>query len=178
VRRSARRAAIGLASVLFALFVVFPIGFAYVGTHAARPPVDDIDLGNVPVEQVQLHTSDGLTLEGSYVPSKNGAGVVVAFGRKGTQRPARMLARHGYGVLIFDRRGEGESDGDPNPYDAIRLDIGSAVSACPCAARHSCKPRHTARTCRPSSPRAPAPARRASCAVSPAAVSGRWRSTR
>jgi fermentation-respiration switch protein FrsA (DUF1100 family) len=27
-----------------------------------------------------------------------------------------MLARHGYGVLIFDRRGEGESDGDPNPY--------------------------------------------------------------
>jgi dienelactone hydrolase len=42
--------------------------------------------------------------------------VIVAFGRKGTQRPARMLARHGYGVLIFDRRGEGESDGDPNPY--------------------------------------------------------------
>ena len=42
--------------------------------------------------------------------------MIVAFGRKGTQRPARMLARHGYGVLIFDRRGEGESDGDPNPY--------------------------------------------------------------
>ena len=25
-----------------------------------------------------------------------------------------MLARHGYGVLLFDRRGEGASDGDPN----------------------------------------------------------------
>ena len=25
-----------------------------------------------------------------------------------------MLVRHGYGVLLFDRRGEGESDGDPN----------------------------------------------------------------
>jgi fermentation-respiration switch protein FrsA (DUF1100 family) len=25
-----------------------------------------------------------------------------------------MLARHGYGVLLFDRRGEGESEGDPN----------------------------------------------------------------
>ena len=25
-----------------------------------------------------------------------------------------MLARHGYGVLLFDRRGEGVSDGDPN----------------------------------------------------------------
>jgi uncharacterized protein len=98
------------------MFVVFPLGFAYVGTHAARPPVDDIDLGSGTVEQVELHTSDGLTLEGSYVPSKSGAAVIVAFGRKGTQRPARMLARHGYGVLIFDRRGEGESDGDPNPY--------------------------------------------------------------
>ena len=116
VRRSARRVAIGLAALLVAAFLVFPVGYSYVGTHAARPPVDDINLGSTSVEQIQLHTNDGLTLEGSYVPSKNGAAVVVAFGRKGTQRPARMLARHGYGVLIFDRRGEGESDGDPNPY--------------------------------------------------------------
>jgi fermentation-respiration switch protein FrsA (DUF1100 family) len=114
--RVLRRAGIGIAALLFAAFVVFPIGFAYVGTHAARPPVDDIDLGTANVEDVELHTSDGLTLEGSYVPSDNGAAVIVAFGRKGTQDPARMLARHGYGVLIFDRRGEGESDGDPNPY--------------------------------------------------------------
>ena len=27
-----------------------------------------------------------------------------------------MLIRHGYGVLLFDRRGEGESDGDPNAW--------------------------------------------------------------
>ena len=27
-----------------------------------------------------------------------------------------MLARHGYGVLLFDRRGEGESDGDPTSW--------------------------------------------------------------
>jgi uncharacterized protein len=114
--RVLRRAGIGVAALFFAAFVVVPIGFAYVGTHAARPPVEDIDLGSTAVEDVQLHTSDGLTLEGSYVPSQNGAAVIVAFGRKGTQDPARMLARHGYGVLIFDRRGEGESDGDPNPY--------------------------------------------------------------
>src|ERR1044072_2213877 len=25
-----------------------------------------------------------------------------------------MLVRHGYGVLVFDRRGEGTSEGDPN----------------------------------------------------------------
>jgi len=27
-----------------------------------------------------------------------------------------MLVRHGYGVLLFDRRGEGESDGDYNAF--------------------------------------------------------------
>jgi hypothetical protein len=116
LRRSLRRAAICVASLVFAFFVLYPLGVAYVGTHVARPPVDDIDLGSADVEDVQLHTSDGLTLEGSYVPSRNGAAVIVAFGRKGSQRPARMLVRHGYGVLIFDRRGEGESDGDPNPF--------------------------------------------------------------
>jgi uncharacterized protein len=114
--RVLRRIGIGVAALVFAAFVVFPLGYAYVGTHAARPPVDDIDLGSANTEDVELHTSDGLTLHGTYVPSENGAAVIVAFGRKGTQDPARMLARHGYGVLIFDRRGEGESDGDPNPY--------------------------------------------------------------
>ena len=27
-----------------------------------------------------------------------------------------MLARHGYGVLLFDRRGEGDSEGEPNSW--------------------------------------------------------------
>jgi hypothetical protein len=115
-RRVLRRAGVGVVALIVGVFLVFPIGYAYVATHVARPPVEDIDLGSTNVENVQLHTSDGLTLEGSYVPSENGAAVIVAFGRKGTQDPARMLARHGYGVLIFDRRGEGESEGDPNPY--------------------------------------------------------------
>jgi uncharacterized protein len=128
-RRYPRRVATGVGAAILAFFIVIPLGIAYVGTHVARPPVDDIDLGTRNVEDVELHTSDGLTLEGSYVPSENGAAVIVAFGRKGTQDPARMLARHGYGVLIFDRRGEGESDGDPNPYawDEGELDLIAAI---------------------------------------------------
>ena len=42
---------------------------------------------------------------------------MIAFpGRNGPQKHARILARHGYGVLLFDRRGEGESEGDRNMF--------------------------------------------------------------
>jgi fermentation-respiration switch protein FrsA (DUF1100 family) len=93
--------------------VVLSLAFSYVYTHAARPVVPPVALG-VPYEEVTFATSDGLELAGWYIPSKNGAAVIAFPGRKGPQPHARMLARHGYGVLLFDRRGEGESEGDPN----------------------------------------------------------------
>ena len=65
-------------------------------------------------ENVSFTTSDGLELQGWYVPSKNGAAVIAFPGRSGPQAHARMLASHGYGVLLFDRRGEGKSEGDSN----------------------------------------------------------------
>jgi len=61
-----------------------------------------------------LTTSDGLRLAGWYVPSRNGAAVIAFPGRTGPVAHARMLARHGYGVLLLDRRGEGRSEGDYN----------------------------------------------------------------
>jgi hypothetical protein len=94
---------------------VVTLGFAYVITHTARAVVPENQLGAA-YEDVSFETSDGLTLKGWYVPSKNGAAVISFPGRKGSQKPARMLARHGYGVLVFDRRGEGESDGEPNIF--------------------------------------------------------------
>ena len=50
------------------------------------------------------------------LPSRNRAAVIVVPGRSGPAAHARMLARHGYGVLLFDRRGEGESEGDVNAF--------------------------------------------------------------
>jgi dienelactone hydrolase len=112
-RRYPRRFLIGVVGLVVFFEVVLSIAFAYVYTHAARPVVPAAAL-EASYEEVTFTTSDGLDLAGWYIPSKNGAAVIAFPGRKGPQPHARMLARHGYGVLLFDRRGEGESEGDPN----------------------------------------------------------------
>jgi uncharacterized protein len=113
IRRYVRRALLAVGLVLSAFFIVYPLSESYVVTHTGRAFVPPVTLGTA-YEDVSFLTGDGLRLVGWYVPSENGA-VIIAFpGRKGPQKPARMLARHGYGVLLFDRRGEGESQGDPN----------------------------------------------------------------
>ena len=112
--RYLRRFLIGLAAFVIGYALIFPVGFSYVITHVGVTDVPAPDLG-APYEEVELSTSDGLTLKGSYVPSRNGAAVIVVPGLSNTQDDeARMLVRHGYGVLHLIRRGEGESEGDPN----------------------------------------------------------------
>ena len=113
--RYGRRVLLGVAGVVVASMVLVPIGLAYVTTHVGRAVVPANDL-RVASENVTFATSDGLELHGWYVPSRNRAAVIAFPGRKGPQRQARMLARHGYGVLLFDRRGEGDSDGEPNSW--------------------------------------------------------------
>lgn len=114
-RRYLRRLGLGVGSFLVLYFGLYPLAESYVVTHSARAYVPTPQLGAA-FEEVSFTTSDGLRLEGWYVPSTNGAAVISFPGRKGSQKPARVLARHGYGVLLFDRRGEGESEGDPNAF--------------------------------------------------------------
>jgi len=113
--RYTRRLLFGAAGVVVVYALVVPIGLGYVTTHVGRAVVPANKLG-VAYENVSFTTSDGLELEGWYVPSRNGAAVIAFPGRKGPQRPTRMLVRHGYGVLLFDRRGEGDSEGEPNSW--------------------------------------------------------------
>jgi pimeloyl-ACP methyl ester carboxylesterase len=118
-RRYVRRSLTGIAAGIVFFEVVFPILFAYGYTHFGRSSTPQARLG-VSHENVTFRTSDGLRLAGWYVPSRNRAAVIVlpASGRSGPLEHVRMLARHGYGVLIFDPRGTGQSEGDPYRWGA------------------------------------------------------------
>jgi len=127
VRIVARRTAWTIAGVVAILLVVAPTLAAIAVTHVPRRPVAASDLG-ADYELVRIETGDGLTLAGWYVPSVNGAAVLVYPGRGHTEH-ARMLVRHGYGVLMVDQRGQGDSDGEPNAVGwNDRLDVAAALA--------------------------------------------------
>jgi uncharacterized protein len=108
-QRYVRRAVTVAAVPLIAWAVVLPVGLSYIYTHTGKEPVTP-ELG-VPYERVTVTTGDSLKLTASYVPSRNRASIVLYPGAT-RARQARMLIRHGYGVLLLDPRGQGSSEGD------------------------------------------------------------------
>ncbi len=113
-RRWTRRVVTVLVVPILLLFVVVPIGGAVWLTQKPRDPVHPRPFA-APHEDVTLRTRDGVTLRGWYLPSRNGAAIVLVHGaggnRDGVRQHAVMLHRHGYGVLLYDERGRGESSG-------------------------------------------------------------------
>jgi hypothetical protein len=95
-----------------------PIGVGIVQTHKYREPI------GAPPDRlfapVTFPASDGLQLTGWYAPSRNGAAVLLVSSAAGDRLRsvphAQMLSRHGYGVLLYDARGSGNSAGSPNGY--------------------------------------------------------------
>ena len=106
------------AGLLVSVFVLGPVVLGLIGTHKWREPVGAAP--SAAYEDIRFEASDGLELGGWYHPSRNGAAVLVVHGgssdRKGSVQHAKLLARHGYGVLLYDARGRGESDGSENNY--------------------------------------------------------------
>ncbi len=95
----------------------FPITMAVYATNMARPRLAHVtpaDRG-VTYEDASFTTNDGVRLSGWYIPSHNRGAVVVLHGASSTRTSvldqAIVLARHGYGALLFDARGHGRSAG-------------------------------------------------------------------
>jgi fermentation-respiration switch protein FrsA (DUF1100 family) len=116
-------------------FGVLPGVGAVAATNAPRTRVGSVtpaDRG-LPYADVSFHTVDGVRLSGWYVPSRNGAAVVLAHGSGSTRSSvldqAVVIARHGYGVLLFDARGHGRSGGHAMDFGWYGdADVSAAVS--------------------------------------------------
>jgi hypothetical protein len=115
-RRWAVRAGTAVAALVAAYAVLLPVGVGIVQTHAPREPIGAPP--SAAFRPVAFPAADGLRVAGWYVPSRNRAAVVLVHGgggdRTGVVGHAELLARHGYGVLLHDARGRGESEGSPN----------------------------------------------------------------
>ena len=151
-RRYLRRGLVRRGVVLLVGFVLFPTSIAYVVTHTGAGGRTDPESRRGARGRL-LHHERRAPARGWFIPSRNGATVIAFPGRSGPQKHTRMLVRHGYGVLLFDRRGEGASEGDPNTFGWVgdrdlhaasrrtsaaaptSIRSGSARSASPSAAR-------------------------------------------
>jgi len=98
-----------------------PVAISVYATNVGRPPLGaetPADRGLTYID-ASFVTSDGVTngvtLSGWYIPSTNRAAVVLLHGASSTRTSvldhAAVLARHGYGVLLYDARGMGRSGG-------------------------------------------------------------------
>jgi poly(3-hydroxybutyrate) depolymerase len=108
-------AVVGFLALL--VYVLAPVTFAVYATNAPRMPLGSRTPAQwgLAYEEVRMSTEGGLRLAGWYVPSANGAAVILLHGagstRASTLDHAALLARQGFGVLMFDARGHGESEG-------------------------------------------------------------------
>jgi pimeloyl-ACP methyl ester carboxylesterase len=95
--------------------------YGYRQCHPARTLVtsaerDEARLALPGFDQVSFIGDGGVKLVGWLTPPKNGSVVVLVHGLGGNRASllpeAMILARHGYGSLLFDSRAHGESGGD------------------------------------------------------------------
>ena len=98
------------------VLVVFAVSPAVVATNVPRPRLGATpDAFGLEYANVSLRTPDDVTLAGWYVPSANRAAVLLLHGAGSTRSDvlpqAAVLARHGFGLLMIDARGHGDSGG-------------------------------------------------------------------
>jgi pimeloyl-ACP methyl ester carboxylesterase len=89
------------------------------------------DASSVGLSDVAMRVPGGFVVRGWYLPSANGSAIVYAHGSPADRRQllpeARALARRGYGALLVDMPGHGESEGPATWGEASRAAIRAAV---------------------------------------------------
>lgn len=85
--------------------------------HPGRVPVNESPANyGLEYETVTLTSEDGYDLAAWYIPSQNGAAVILQHGypnnRTAMLPKAEILTRHSYGVIMVDLRAQGLSEGD------------------------------------------------------------------
>lgn len=95
----------------FGLHIAVANTFIALHNHSicCATPADD----GWPYETISFTSDDGNTLHGWYIPSENETAVILLHGHDATRTQmltqAHMLAKNGFGVLLYDLRGHGES---------------------------------------------------------------------
>lgn len=110
---------------------------SYQSVHPRRTRVTERDRAEAKarlpgLEEVEFRARDGLVLRGWFCPGARRTAVVLVHGltenRHALLPEAQILAAHGHGVLLYDSRASGESDGEVATWgDRERLDIAAAL---------------------------------------------------
>ncbi len=116
-------AGVAYAAVLLLVFLFQPrlVYFPQVERELTTTP----RAAGLDFEDVTLHTADGITLHGWWVPARNPHGTVLMMHGNAGNISHRlgyltMFNRLGYSVLLFDYRGYGKSGGNPDEEGTYR----------------------------------------------------------
>jgi pimeloyl-ACP methyl ester carboxylesterase len=118
-----RLISMGLVGGFFIAFIVIEMIFIMAITQPAPSVIGSPPQNNNDIEYQSvalLSELEGITLSGWYIPSENGAAIILLHGYGGNRLEmisrADILVRHGYGVLLYDLRGHGESGGEQRAF--------------------------------------------------------------
>jgi fermentation-respiration switch protein FrsA (DUF1100 family) len=131
-----RRLLLAPIGIAVLIYVAFPMTLAIYATNVTKHAIccdDTPATRGFDYEDVRFETADGLELGAWYIPSQNRAAVITVHGsgsdRTRTLDEAAVLAGNGYGVLMIDIEGFGESEGRSNSFGWVGArDVHAAVS--------------------------------------------------
>lgn len=127
--RVLRTLGIVLLSLIFALYVLFPVTMGLIASVRSAPKREQPPEG---FTAVSLKTADDTQLACWYAPGENGAAIILVHGAKcnlsSLTGHAAFLREAGYGVLALTLRGHGGSGGRGNAFGwQCGQDVAAAV---------------------------------------------------